>query len=609
MKKYIGNMNGISKSKSSKSDSKSRKSSSSSTRSNKHSSPPPAPPIANNPFDNPTSTVEKPVIQQTDESTTTLGESYAEVPKAQPSWYTPLSEIQPTIQRLSNGFFQKQKTHSIQFRLNQLRNIYFAINENIDELCDALYKDFGRSPSETKNLEINTSINELVHIMGNLHKWLKPETVTDVPLAMRTNPIYIERIPLGVVLIISPFNYPFFLALSAVVGAIAAGNCVVLKQSEYVPNFSRLFGNILTNALDPDIFAVIHGGIPETTLLLDQKFDKIMYTGNNMVGKIVAAKAAETLTPTILELGGKSPAILLDDLQDKNIETVARRIIWGRFTNAGQTCVAVDYILVPSKIHDKLVEALVKIVNNEFYPNLDEKCTSYTHIIHDRAFESISKIIKTTKGKVLVGGLETADPTSRFIPPTIIDNATWEDSSMQVEIFGPVLPILTYDNLDDALLQITRHHDTPLAQYVFTSGSTNRKYNTNLDKVLTTIRSGGVIINDVLMHCALVNAPFGGVGQSGMGSYHGYFSFRNFTHERTTMEQKLWNDFLLKVRYPPFNQDKNRLIKISQESYGGNVWFNKTDDVDVFGPSFVFSGWNGFKGFCGMLCDFATKGL
>ncbi|KAI5955737.1 hypothetical protein KGF54_001239 [Candida jiufengensis] len=534
-----------------------------------------------------------------------IDESYAEIENPN-SWYTPIDSISKGINHLTDSFINKQKTHDIQFRLNQLRNLYFAINDNVDEICEALEADFGRVPSETKNLELLGGINELVHTMASLHEWLKPEKVTDLPITLKTNPIYIERIPLGVVLIISPFNYPFFLSFSAVIGAIAGGNCVVLKQSEATPNFSKLFTEILTKALDKDIFFAVNGGIPETTELLNQKFDKIMYTGNGTVGRIVAKKAAENLTPVILELGGKSPAFVLDDLTDKDLEIVARRIAWGRFTNAGQTCVAVDYVLVPTKLHSKFVSLLVKILNEEFYPNLNEKDPNFTHIIHDRAFSNLVKMIDSSKGDVVVGGINKVDSKSRFIPPTVIDNVKFSDSTMQQEIFGPILPIIEYDNLSTAISEVVRQHDTPLAQYIFTSGSTSRQYNKQLNQILTSVRSGGTIINDVLMHVALINAPFGGIGESGYGSYHGKFSFRHFTHERTTMEQKLWNDFMVKARYPPHSNAKDSLIKTSQQSYAGNVWFTRNGNVPVNGPGIFFSYWHTFTGVLGLIGEFAS---
>lgn len=509
--------------------------------------------------------------------------------------YTPLSEIEPNVKRLHQRFHSdSNKLVLVQFRLNQLRNLYFAVKDNSDAICEALEKDFLRSPSESRNLELAPGLSELLHTMSLLHKWVKPEKVTDLPLSMKSTPINVERIALGVVLIITPFNYPFYLSLPSVAGAIAAGNAVVFKPSELTPHFSSLISKIFAEALDPDIFYVINGAIPETTKALEQKYDKIMYTGNNMVGTIVAKKAAETLTPVILELGGKSPAFVLDDLKDKDLRTAARRIAWGRFTNAGQTCVAVDYVLVHQKHHAKFVAELKNAVEEQLYSNVNKDDKSYTHIIHKRAYENLKNIISTTKGDIVVGG--DTDDALRYIAPTIIDNASWNDSSMKQELFGPILPVIPYSTLGEAIEGVTSNHDTPLAQYIFTSGPTSRTANKSVDHILNRVRSGDTIVNDVLLHVALVNAPFGGIGNSGHLNYHGWYSFRAFTHERTVMEQKLWNEKVLSVRYPPFNEKKDRAVALSMDKYNGNVWFGRTGDVRVNGPSPFFGLWAGIAG-------------
>ncbi|KAI5966694.1 hypothetical protein KGF57_000658 [Candida theae] len=548
-----------------------------------------------------------PTSTASDVSSSKIEESYAEINKINSnSWYTPIDQIAPKVQKVTDAFFQKQKTQDIQFRLNQLRNLYFAVKDNEDALIKALEQDFYRSPFETKALEIEGGLNELVHTMAKLHEWSKPEKVTDLSISMKLNPVYIERIPLGVVLVITPFNYPFILTLASVVGAIAGGNHVVLKQSELTPNFSNLFSEIFTKALDPDTFVAINGAIPETTEVLNQKFDKIIYTGNGVVGRIIAKKAAENLTPCILELGGKSPAFVLDDVSDKDIVTVARRIAWGKFTNAGQTCVAPDYALVPAKHHAKFVSAIKKIVEQDFYPSLSTGTKDYTHVIHDRAFGNLSKIIANSKGDIVTGGLSKADSETRFIPPTIIDNVTWSDSTMQQELFGPILPIIPYDNFTDTIKEIVRQHDTPLAQYVFTSGSTSPAKNRQLKQVITSIRSGGLIVNDVMMHVSLTNAPFGGIGESGYGAYHGKFSFRNFTHERTTIETPLNNEKMLMSRYPPFTSGKDELLAAAQQSYNGKVWFGRRGNVPVAGPGTFFGVWHSIAGVFSLIGKFAT---
>ncbi|ODV77569.1 ALDH-like protein [Suhomyces tanzawaensis NRRL Y-17324] len=511
-----------------------------------------------------------------------------------PLIHTKIEEIAPGVDRLVEAFHSKQKSHSLQYRLNQLRNLYFAIKDNVEPICDALYKDFYRVPSETRNFEVNVSLNELVHTMAHLHKWAKPDPVTDTGISQSTSNVYVEKIPLGVVLIISPFNYPLFLTVGAMVGAIAAGNAVVLKLSESTPHFSQLFTEIVSKALDPEIFYAVNGAIPETTALLEQKFDKIMYTGNGVVGRIVAKKAAETLTPVTLELGGKSPAFVLEDVKDSDIPTIARRIAWALFMNAGQTCVAVDYVVVHASRHDKLVKEIVRIIKEDFFPSLTKDEPQFTHIIHDRAYANLVKIIESSKGNILVGG--KGDASKRFIPPTVIDNVDWSDSTMRQEIFGPVLPIISYTDLGSTLITIQKKFDTPLAQYVFTSKSTSRHSNPQLDQILTAIRSGGLMINDAVMQSALSNAPFGGVGESGQGSYHGLYSYKNFTHERTTIEQKLWNDFSLKSRYPPYNSKKDNLIGIASVDYNNKVWFGRTGNVNVGGPSSLFTFWTSLAG-------------
>ncbi|KAG7194780.1 uncharacterized protein KQ657_004461 [Scheffersomyces spartinae] len=510
--------------------------------------------------------------------------------------YTPLKEISFGVQRLRDSFVKENKLSSVQFRLNQLRNLYFAIKDNGEAISRALEKDFYRSPTETKDMELNVSLAELVHTMANLHKWVKKEPVKDVPFSLKNSPVYVERIPLGVVLIITPFNYPLFLSLSGIIGALAAGNSVVMKTSELTPHFSQLFTEIITSALDPDIYYAVNGAVPETTELLNQKFDKIMYTGNNMVGTIIAKKAAETLTPVILELGGKSPGIILDDVKDKDLPTIARRIAWGRFTNAGQTCVAVDYVLVPEKLREKFVKELTRVVDEEFFVGLNKDNKSYTHIIHERAFKSLYKMLETTSGTIVTGGYKNADAATRYIPPLIVDGATWEDSTMKGEIFGPILPIVSYANLDRALSEVITRHDTPLAQYIFTSGSTAPEKNALVAKIARTIRSGGLMINDTILHVGLANAPFGGIGESGYGAYHGWFSFRNFTHERTTIEQPLWKDITLKSRYPPYSDSKSNLAEAALLDYGGKVWFGRKGNVEMNGPSTFFSVWTTMVG-------------
>lgn len=513
--------------------------------------------------------------------------------------YTPIKEIPSIVERLNNSFHEDRKTHLLQFRLNQLRNIYFALKDNKEQICDALYKDFKRSHSETMNLEYYVVLSHLIHTMSHLHKWAAPEKVTDLPISMASNPVYIERIPFGTVLVISPFNYPLLLAIDSIVAAISAGNCVVLKPTELTPHFSQLITDILTRALDPNTFAVINGAIEETTTLLDQTFDKIMYTGSTQVGTIIAKKAAETLTPVLLELGGKSPAFVLEDVKDSDLDVIAKRIVWGRYTNSGQTCVAIDYVLAHEKVKDKLVAKISKVIKDEFYDGITLDTTGYTHIIHKRAFNTIKKMIESSNGDIVVGG--EVDESSNFISPTLIDNVTWEDSTMRQEIFGPVLPILSYSDLNQAVREVVKHHDTPLALYIFTSGYTLRKKNPQVDLIRTGIRSGGTMVNDSILQVSLLNAPFGGIGMSGQGAYHGYYSFRSFSHERTTIELSLLMDFALKFRYPPASEKKDAAVQAAVESYNGAVWFSRSGNVAIGGPNPLWSLWHSSVGIAGLV--------
>ncbi|GEQ71710.1 hypothetical protein JCM33374_g5396 [Metschnikowia sp. JCM 33374] len=517
---------------------------------------------------------------------------------------TPVDEIPAIVDRLKKSFLKDRKTHSLQFRLNQLRNVYFALKDNIGDLSEALFKDFSRAPSETMNLEYAPFMNELVHTMANLQRWSMPEPVKDLPLNLMTSPVYVERVPLGTVLVISPFNYPLLLTLSSLIGALSAGNCVVLKISEFVPNFSIILTKMLTECLDPSIFAMVNGGIDETTVLLEQKFDKIMYTGSTKVGKIIAKKAAETLTPVLLELGGKSPAFVLDTVTDKDMKKIARRIVWGRFINAGQTCVAIDYVLADAKIKTKLVASIKQVVEKEFYSAVDETDPSYTHIIHDRAFDNMCKMIDDTSGDIVTGG--DADSRTRFIPPTVIDNVDWEDSTMQQEIFGPILPIISFTDLEDTIDEVIKRHDTPLASYIFTSGASSRSKDPQIDLIRTAIRSGGTIVNDSILHVGLTSAPFGGIGQSGHGSYHGFYSYRAFTHERTTIESSLRTEFASKVRYPPFTEGKDKAIQASMIPYNESVWFDRSGNVALSGPGLAWSLWHRVSEISTLIYRFAS---
>jgi len=328
-------------------------------------------------------------------------------------------------------------------------------------------------------------------------------------------------------------------------GAIAAGNAAVLKPSEVVPHCSALLAELVPLYLDNELFKVVNGAVPETTKLLELKWDHILYTGNGRVGRIVAAAAAKHLTPVTLELGGKSPCVVDPNA---NMMLTARRILWGKFSNAGQTCVAPDYVLIPKEGHAALIEAF-RAVYKEFYP--DDPRGSIARLVSRNHFNRVSKLLAASKGEVILGG--DTDETDKYIAPTVVDNVTGDDSLMTEEIFGPVLPIIQVESVDEAIKFINAR-DHPLVIYTW---GQNSKFHT---KVFDNTRSGGAIANEVLVHSAMEILPFGGVGESGYGAHRGKYTFDTFTHHRSTMDVPGWMDWILKNRYPPYTTAKESFI-------------------------------------------------
>ncbi len=483
--------------------------------------------------------------------------------------FTPISDIPEKVSAL-RGTYLNQTILDIDTRLHLLRNIYYAIKDNSKQFQDALYHDFFRSPSETLALEVNICLGEIIDVIKNLKKWAKPVAASGIDLAFKATNPYISKKPLGVVLIISPFNYPLVLSASPIIGAIAAGNSVLFKPSEQVPEFSKLFSKLMSEAIDiPNVFDYVLGGVQETTAVLEQKFDKIMYTGGGKVARIISAAAAKHLTPTLLELGGKSPAFVVENT--KNLTTVANRIAWGKFTNGGQTCVAVDYVYVHKSLQAKLVDEIIKVTES-MYPNLTASTSDYTHLINSAAFKRISTVIENTKGDIVFGGLKDSDPESNYIKPTIINNASFEDSTMQEELFGPILPIIPYDDIDEAIHNVISKHDTPLATYIFTSNSSSP----DVKKIESHIRTGALFMNDVIIHVGISQLPFGGVGESGNGAYHGRYSFDQFSHAYPILKQPFWAELMLKFRYPPFTEKNLKLLSLGTVP---TAWFGRKGRV------------------------------
>ncbi|KAF9446039.1 NAD-aldehyde dehydrogenase [Macrolepiota fuliginosa MF-IS2] len=464
--------------------------------------------------------------------------------------YTTLEDIEKTHTTLRNGF-RSGKSKSVEYRKYQLLQLAYMVKDNTKRFEDALAADLGRPPFESHFLEINSSIMEARTAWANVDKWAKPERP---PFSINATPMrpVIYKEPKGVVLIISPFNYPMWLCISPLAGAIAAGNAIVIKPSEATPHVSALFAELVPKYLDPELIAVVNGAVPETTKLLDLPWDHILYTGGGRVGRIVSTAAAKHLTPVSLELGGKSP-VFIDPNCD--LETAAKRILWGKVVNAGQTCVAPDYVLVPRDFQDKFVSAL-KEVADKFYPESTSAPGIYSRLVTPQAFNRIKGLLDNTKGSVALGG-ET-DAATKFISPTVVKDVGVEDSLMSEEIFGPVLPIVPVKDVDEAIAFVNSH-DHPLALYVFSRDATYKQ------KVISSTQSGAAIVNEVVIHPGIDGLPFGGIGPSGHGYHTGKYSFDMFTHLRSSMDSPSWIDKILGFRFPPYNSKSikgaSRLLK------------------------------------------------
>ncbi|KAJ8911167.1 hypothetical protein NQ315_013022 [Exocentrus adspersus] len=443
--------------------------------------------------------------------------------------------------------FESGKTKPIEYRIKQLRALQRLLQENEKEISKALFADLHKSKHEGVMTEINFVLNELTYILMHLHDWVKSEWPPK-QFANVLDSVYILHEPYGVALIIGAWNYPLQLTLSPVIGAIAAGNCVVIKPSEVAVATAKFIANTIPKYLDEDSIQVYLGGIPETTELLKEKFDYIFYTGSSTVGKIIHAAAAKHLTPTTLELGGKSP-VYLD--ASAHIERAARRIIWGKFMNVGQTCVAPDYLLCSKEVQAKFLSYSKKILK-EFFGNNPKLSPDYGRIINDRQFQRLVGLLKT--GNIAIGG--EVDASERYIAPTIITDVTMKDPIMEDEIFGPILPIVNVDNPYEAISYIT-NKEKPLALYIFSNNKDIVKL------ILDNTSSGGVTVNDTVMHLTVPNLPFGGVGNSGMGAYHGEYSYNTFTHKRSVLHKNLGTlvDKLSTARYPPLNDRKISYLK------------------------------------------------
>lgn len=433
-------------------------------------------------------------------------------------------------------FFQTQSTKDIKFRKKYLKALKKSIKKHESDILDALKSDLGKNKVEAYATEVGFVMKELSYIIKELKNWAKTKSVT-TPMMQFPAKSFIKYEPYGTVLIIGPFNYPFQLVMSPLIGALAAGNCAVVKPSEMTPQTSMVVQEILEEVFPPDYVKVIQGEKEVTSQLLDERFDYIFFTGSTKVGQIVYEKASKHLTPVTLELGGKSP-VIIDDTA--NLKVAAERIAFGKFMNAGQTCVAPDYVLIDNEIKVKFVEALQATIQ-EFYGAQIEQSEDFGRIVNDNHFNRLVNIIEDSRQQVIYGGESNADEL--FVAPTIILDPELSDSVMQQEIFGPILPIIGYDTFNE-VYDIVEQYEKPLALYLFTEDSDQ------ITAVFNRLSFGGGCVNDTILHLANPNLPFGGVGHSGIGSYHGKYSFELFSHEKSyiTKSTKLESGLL----FPPY---------------------------------------------------------
>lgn len=456
-------------------------------------------------------------------------------PQARADWATQAVTRQRT-------FFESGATRSYAFRLQQLKQLKAAMLKYADEVEAALKQDIGR-PALEAYVEMSTAMEELNHTLKHLKKWMQPKKV-GTPLLAQPGRSRIEYTPLGVVFIMGPYNYPYVLCIQPLIGALAAGNTVIMKPSSLTPATAAVMEKMAKEFFTPDVFQIFQGSTDVTDALLEERFDHIFFTGSPRVGRIVMAKAAKHLTPVTLELGGKSPTIVHSDAK---LDVAAKRLLAGKLMNAGQTCIAPDHLFVHASVKDEFQRILVKTLK-DFYGDDPQKSPDFGRIINGKHFERVKALIDPAK--VLVGG--QTDAADRYIAPTLLKDVTLDDAVMQEEIFGPLLPIISYNSLSEVYQHVKRLPSHPLALYVFTESRDVEQ------DVLANIQFGGGCINNTLMHIANNNLPFGGVGESGLGAYHGHRSFLTFSHQRSVLKSSTFMD--LPMRYAPY-KDKVKLFK------------------------------------------------
>ena len=448
-------------------------------------------------------------------------------------------KAQEIIQK-QRDFFNTKKTFDISFRIKILNQLKFLIKKYQNELVGAFKIDFNKCEFDVLSTEFNLVIEEIEYMIKSINKLTEVKRVK-TSIVNFPSKGYIYKEPYGVVLIIGPWNYPFLLTMQPLVGAIASGNCVICKPSENSCNVSKVIKKIIDELKFDELVYVIEGDKSVAIELLEERFDYIFFTGGEKVGQIVLEKASKYLTPVTLELGGKSPCIVD---KDADLDIASRRIVWGKYINAGQTCVAPDYVCVHRSIHDKFLEKVIDKIKSFYYED-NKLSINFPYIINNAHLQRLLRLIDYNK--VVFGG----NHYDLTIEPTVLDMVTFNDDVMKEEIFGPIMPIIVYDDLDE-LLKIIEKKEKPLAFYYFSNDLKKAK------ELIKTISFGGGCINDTIMHLTNPNLPFGGVGKSGMGSYHGKKTFDTFTHEKSVM---IKSKSELKLKYPPYTSEKLRLLK------------------------------------------------
>ncbi len=447
-----------------------------------------------------------------------------------------------TLVNKQRNFFNTGKTKDIEFRIEQLKKLRQVISDNQELIMEALKKDLNKSRMEAYGTEVGFLLADIKHTLKTIRSLAKPRKVK-TPLFHQLGSSWIQPEPYGVTYVVAPWNYPFQLAIAPAIGALAAGNTCIIRPSRMSENTARVMERIINSNFDESYLKVVLSDIRQSNELLEQKFDYIFFTGSPDVGRQIYAAASKHLTPVTLELGGKSPCFVDETF---NTNWGIKRIVWGKFTNTGQTCVAPDYVLVDKKVKQKFVDAFIK-TTKEFFGEDPQKSPDLGRIINEKHFLRLTKLLE--KGNILMGG--KTDINDLYIAPTLIDGVTADDPVMQGEIFGPILPIIEYEKLDDAI-RFVNSRNKPLALYIF---SEDKMYQ---ERILNETSSGNASINECLMHVGQFELPFGGVGESGMGAYHGDVSFETFSHMKGILKKSTLSDF--KQRFPPYTESGTKLI-------------------------------------------------